>query len=97
MTLVIRKDCPQVLAWSDPTTGQSGLTHILVLVAKLLQSEDESGGLFVGDLIIHLMRRAGEAVLPALPELLQAMLLRMSTAKTATFIQVYCFFFARNS
>jgi hypothetical protein len=53
-----------------------------------LQSQEESGGLFVGDLIIHLMRKAGEAVLPVLPELLQAMLSRMKTAKTATFIQV---------
>jgi len=33
------------------------------------------------------MRKAGEAVLPVLPDLLQAMLLRMKTAKTATFIQ----------
>lgn len=42
----------------------------------------------IGDLIIHLLRRAGEAVLPILPELLQAMINRMKSAKTATFIQV---------
>ena len=41
----------------------------------------------IGDLIIHLFRRAGERVLPILPDLLQAMLLRMQTAQTATFLQ----------
>jgi hypothetical protein len=64
------------------------LASTLSFVARLLQSQEESGGLFIGDLIVHLMRKAGEAVLPVLPELLQAMLLRMKTAKTATFIQV---------
>ena len=88
LTVVIRKDAQQVLAWTDPTTNQSGLASVLGFVARLLQSQEESGGLFIGDLIIHLMRKAGEAVLPVLPELLQAMLLRMKTATTATFIQV---------
>ena len=63
---------------------------MLKLVAKLLQNEDESGGLVIGDLIIHLFRRAGESVLPVLPELLQAMVARMTSAKTATFLQVKC-------
>jgi len=89
LTVIIRKDAQQVLAWTDPTTNQSGLASILSFIARLLQSQEESGGLFIGDLIIHLMRKVGEAVLPVLPELLQAMLLRMKTAKTATFIQVF--------
>ncbi|KAJ7754965.1 armadillo-type protein [Mycena maculata] len=85
LTLVIRKDCGQLLAWSD--SGRSGLDCVLSLIAKSLQSQDESGGLVIGELIIHLLRRAGESVLPALPELLQAMIGRMTTAKTATFLQ----------
>lgn len=60
----------------------------MAIVARLLQNQDESGGLVIGDLIIHLLRRAGEAILPVLPELLQAMVNRMTTAKTATFLQV---------
>jgi len=60
---------------------------VLTLIAKLLENQDESGGLFIGDLIIHLLRRAGDAVLPVLPEMLRAMVGRMSTAKTASFIQ----------
>ncbi|KAG1779599.1 armadillo-type protein [Suillus placidus] len=86
LALIVRKDCRQILEWRDPS-GQSGLDHILKVIAKLLQNDDESGGLVIGDLIIHLLRRAGEAVLPVLPELLQAMVLRMLSAKTATFIQ----------
>lgn len=88
---MVRKDAQQVLSWTDPNTNQSGLASILSFVARLLQSQEESGGLLVGDLIIHLIRKAGEAVLPVLPELLQAMLLRMKTAKTATFTQVLSF------
>ncbi|CDO77258.1 hypothetical protein BN946_scf184753.g8 [Trametes cinnabarina] len=87
LTLLIRKDINQVVSWSDPATGQSGLDLILEVIAKQLQSEDESGGLVIGDLIIHLLRRAGDAVLPVLPQLLQAMITRMRTAKTATFLQ----------
>jgi hypothetical protein len=87
LTRVIRKDCSQLLSWSD-TNGRSGLDNVLTLVAKLLQSQDESGGLAIGDLIIHLFRRVGEAILPVLPDLLQAMVARMASAKTATFIQV---------
>ncbi|KAI8980578.1 ARM repeat-containing protein [Trametes punicea] len=87
LTLLIRKDINQVVSWSDPATGQSGLDLILEVIAKQLRSEDESGGLVIGDLIIHLLRRAGEAVLPVLPQLLQAMVVRMQTAKTATFLQ----------
>ena len=54
----------------------------------MLESRDESGGLQIGDLIIHLFRRAGEAILSVLPQLLQAMVSRMKSAKTATFLQV---------
>ncbi|KAJ7070709.1 ARM repeat-containing protein [Mycena amicta] len=85
LTLIIRKDCAQLLAWSD--SGRTGLDGVLSLIAKSLESQDESGGLVIGDLIIHLLRRAGESVLPVLPQLLQAMIGRMRTAKTATFLQ----------
>ncbi|KAF5352862.1 hypothetical protein D9756_006082 [Leucocoprinus leucothites] len=86
LTLVIRKDCNQMISWKD-VEGRNGLDYVLKLVAKLLESQDEAGGLVIGDLIIHLFRRAGEAILPVLPQLLQAMVSRMRTAKTATFLQ----------
>lgn len=87
LTLIIRKDCPQLLSW-NAGNGQSGLDHVLALVARILGGEDESGGLFIGDLIIHLFRRAGESVLPVLPQLLEALVSRMAAAQTATFLQV---------
>lgn len=87
LTLLIRKDCNQLINWHD-SNGRGGLDYVLALVAKMLESQDESGGLVIGDLIIHLLRRAGEAILPVLPQLLQAMVGRMTSAKTATFLQV---------
>jgi hypothetical protein len=81
-----------MIVWTD-ASGRNGLGYTLELVAKLLESQDESGGLVIGDLIIHLFRKAGVTILPVLPQLLQAMVVRMKTAKTATFLQVshtYC-------
>lgn len=76
------------LKWTDEQ-GRSGLNHSLGLTAILLDSGgDESGGLLVGDLIINLLRKAGDEILPVLPNLLEAMIKRMTTAKTPTFIQV---------
>ncbi|KAJ7109870.1 armadillo-type protein [Mycena epipterygia] len=82
---VLQVYCGQLLAWSD--SSRNGLDCVLSLIAKSLESQDESGGLVIGELIIHLLRKAGESVLPVLPELLQAMIGRMTTAKTATFLQ----------
>ncbi|KAI0082121.1 ARM repeat-containing protein [Panus rudis PR-1116 ss-1] len=87
ITVIIRKSFERLRTWTDPANGQNGLDDVLAVIAKQLQGEDESGGLFVGDLIIHLLRKAGDAVVPVLPGLLQALVGRMPTAKTATFIQ----------
>ena len=87
LTTIIQKDCGQLTAWTD-SSGRSGLGNVLMIVVKSLQNQDESGGLVIGDLIIQMLRRAGEAILPVLPELLQVMLGRMTTAATATFTQV---------
>jgi hypothetical protein len=87
LTWVVRKDIDQLLSWHDDQ-GRSGIDNVLAVIAKLLANEDESGGLVIGDLIIHLLRRASSAVISVLPDLLQAMVRRMLTAKTATFVQV---------
>ncbi|KAF8753686.1 ARM repeat-containing protein [Rhizoctonia solani] len=87
LTLIIRKDHGQLTQWHD-STGRSGFDNVLSFLARLLQrDQNESGGLVVGDLIIHLFRRSGEQIGPVLPELLQAMVTRIDSAKTATFLQ----------
>jgi hypothetical protein len=53
----------------------------------LQPDRSESASLFVGDLLLHVFRRAGEAILPILPDLLRALLNRLTTAKTSTFSQ----------
>ncbi|KAG8968425.1 hypothetical protein FRC03_007367 [Tulasnella sp. 419] len=91
LTFVIRKGCDQLMVFTSPS-GEKGLNLVLKVVAKLLApvtSESEAGGLFVGDMIVHLLRNAGEAneLRVVLPELLTALAQRMETAKTSTFIQ----------
>jgi hypothetical protein len=88
LTLIVQKDANQILSWTDPATGTSGLENVLNLIAKMLSpQEKEAGGLFMGDLIIHLLRKAGDAVVPVLPGLLQALVNRITTAEAATFLQ----------
>ncbi|GAA5933997.1 karyopherin KAP114 [Sporobolomyces koalae] len=87
VTSVIRKDVNQLLTWSS-ASGQSGLELVLAQVANQLQpSDSEAGGLFVGDLVIHLLRKAGPAIGPVLPDLLKAFVNRLATAQTAMFTQ----------
>jgi hypothetical protein len=88
LTEVIQKDCAQVLAWHDGA-GVSGLDHVLAVIAKLLDDREEAGSLFIGDLLVHLLRKAGPAVLPVLPGLLRAMVTRMTTAKSDLFLEVW--------
>lgn len=69
--------------------GTGAVEAMLKVVARLLApSESESGGLAIGDLVIALLRKAGDQVLPVLPELLRAMVTRLAAAKTASFSQV---------
>ncbi|CAG8628530.1 5148_t:CDS:10, partial [Ambispora leptoticha] len=66
----------------------TGLDYIIELIAKLLQpSESESAALFLGELIIKLIQKAGDLILAVLPDLLKAVATRLETAQTPTFIQ----------
>ena len=48
----------------------------------------------MGDLLLHVFRRAGQHILPILPGLLHALVTRLSTALTATFSQILILPFA---
>lgn len=62
---------------------------MLQLLSQLLQpSSSESGALYIGDLILHLLRNAGEHLSAVLPALLKALVERLLTAKTTMFTQV---------
>lgn len=87
LTYVVRKDVNQLIQWYS-ANGQSGLEALFNIVAMVLQPDrSESASLFVGDLLLHVFRRAGEVILPILPDLLRALVTRLTTAKTSTFIQ----------
>jgi hypothetical protein len=88
VSTIVRKDTAQLLSWVDPTDGKSGLDKVLGVVSKLVeQDEEESGGLGIGDLLVSLYRRAGEAMNNN-TALLQSLVRRLKFAKTATFAQV---------
>jgi hypothetical protein len=88
VSTIVRKDTAQLLSWVDPADGKSGLDKALNVVSKLVeQDEEESGGLGIGDLLVSLYRRAGDAVNNN-TALLQSLVRRLKFAKTATFAQV---------
>lgn len=62
---------------------------IIQFIAKLLDpSQTESAALFVGDLISKLIKKGSDLVSPILPDLLNAVALRLADAKLPSFIQV---------
>ncbi|CAG8449022.1 6245_t:CDS:10 [Ambispora gerdemannii] len=90
----VMKDCMKLAQWNDGT-GKTGLDYIIELIAKLLQpSESESAALFLGELIIKLIQKAGDLILVVLPDLLKAVATRLETAQTPTFIQSMVMIFA---
>ena len=87
LTLVVRKDCDKLVQWHD-AEGHNGIARIFTLLGRFLAPTfSESGGMFVGDLIMHLFRKAGSAIAPVLGDLLRAVVNRLSTAILPSFIQ----------
>lgn len=87
LTYIVRKDCDKLIQWHD-ADGTNGIARIFGLLGRFLAPTfSESGGLFVGDLVMHLFRKAGSAIAPVLGDLLQAMVNRLATAMTDSFIQ----------
>lgn len=71
---------------------------MLQMLARLLEpSFSESGALFIGDLILHLLRNAGDHLASVLPALLKALVERILISKTTTFTQVWILLFQRST
>ncbi|KAI9023057.1 armadillo-type protein [Phycomyces nitens] len=88
------KDCEHIIQWRDPT-GKSGLDYVIHFVAKLLDpANSESEALFVGDLIVTLIQKAGSNIASVLPDLLNAVLVRLETTSYQPFIQSLVLVFA---
>ncbi|GAC99603.1 hypothetical protein PHSY_007206 [Pseudozyma hubeiensis SY62] len=89
VTVLVKKCTQELLDWKQPQSQTSSVDLMLQIIAKLLvpTNDSESGGLAVGDLVVSLLRKAGDRISHILPELLGAMVQRLATAQTATFTQ----------
>jgi importin-9 len=69
--------------------GQSAWQLIMQVIGKLLDPSDtnENGGLVLGGLVLALLRKAGTQISGNLPELIQAMVVRLASAKTLSLAQ----------
>ncbi|KAK8849809.1 hypothetical protein IAR55_005145 [Kwoniella newhampshirensis] len=94
LTLIVRKDCDKIVQWND-AEGNNGIASVFQLLGRFLAPTfSESGGIFVGELIMHLFRKAGPSMAPVLPDLLRAIVARLATAKLPSFIQTLALPFA---
>jgi hypothetical protein len=83
---MVNKDISGILKWTDG--NGNGLDCIVKFIAKLLDPTlPESSSIFVGDLIVQLVRKANNHMMPVLPQLLTAIVHRLSGAKIPSFIQ----------
>lgn len=89
LTVLVKKCTQELVDWKEPQSQTASIDLMLQIISKLLvpTNDSESGGLAVGDLVVALLRKAGDRIAHVLPELLNAMVQRVATAQTATFTQ----------
>ncbi|SNX84223.1 related to KAP114 - Member of the karyopherin-beta family, nuclear import [Melanopsichium pennsylvanicum] len=89
LTVLVKKCTQEIIEWKDAKTQASSVDLMLHMFARLLVpiNDSESGGLAIGDLVVALLRKAGDRITHVVPQLLNAMVQRLATAQTATFIQ----------
>ncbi|SAM58032.1 related to KAP114-Member of the karyopherin-beta family, nuclear import [Ustilago bromivora] len=89
LTVFVKKCTQELVDWKDPRTQSAAVDLMLQIIAKLLvpTNDSESGGFAVGNLVVALLRKAGDRIAHVLPQLLNAMVQRLATAQTATFSQ----------
>ena len=84
----IIKDSDHIIQWNDGA-GKSGLDYVIHFVARLLEPKNSaSESLFVGDLIVNLIKKTGNNIASVLPELLNAVLIRLQNTDYQPFVQV---------
>ncbi|CAJ0633645.1 1007_t:CDS:10, partial [Entrophospora sp. SA101] len=84
---LVQKGCSQISEWTD-NIGKSGLSYLIDYIAKSLQPIEGESAAFLGDLVVILIKKAGDKLNPVLPDLLKAVALKLDSAKTTTSIQV---------
>ncbi|CAG8527205.1 7772_t:CDS:10, partial [Cetraspora pellucida] len=89
----VQKDCARIAEWTD-VSGKTGLDYVIQFIAKSLQPTESESATFFGDLVVKLIEKAGNRLLPVLPELLRAVAMKLESARTATFIQSLLMIFA---
>ncbi|TPX42783.1 hypothetical protein SeMB42_g04991 [Synchytrium endobioticum] len=91
---ILQRDASVITSWSNGA-GVTGITLVMAFLGKVLDIEaSESAGLFLGELIIKIIQKAGDHIAPILHALLMAVTNRLATAQMPTFIQSLVVVFA---
>ncbi|KAI9144991.1 armadillo-type protein [Paraphysoderma sedebokerense] len=95
LKLFVQRDFQSMASWKDSASGKGSIELIIEFLARMLDpGQSESASLFVGQLIVQLILKGGDRLMPVLPALLTAVVTRLETAKTGSFVQSLVLVFA---
>ena len=94
--LMMSHDHNQVFAWKDPEIGKGGLEMVLIIIERLLGPQvDDTSAAEVGSLAVELVEKANaDEIRPLMPNLLNVVACRLSTAQHEPLIQSLALIFA---
>ncbi|CAI2183780.1 12083_t:CDS:10 [Funneliformis geosporum] len=61
----IQKDCEHISQWVD-SSGKTGLDYVMQYIAKSLQPCESESACFLGELVVKLINKAGNRIVPSL-------------------------------
>ncbi|KAJ3272055.1 Importin 9 [Terramyces sp. JEL0728] len=92
LKVLVNRDFNGIAQWNNGNRG--GLDYLLEFIGKMLApTESESSALFIGNLIIKLIQKGDDLILPYIPTLLTAVIHRLDQAKIPAFIETLVLIF----
>ncbi|KAJ1660201.1 hypothetical protein IWQ61_000846 [Dispira simplex] len=84
---LVSKDLDHLIQWRDER-GRSGLDILLEFIEYLLQpDQSESTAFFVGDLLVKLVQKGYNQLIPIIPHMVQTVLNKVGGSKSSVFVQ----------
>ncbi|KAJ3310538.1 Importin 9 [Boothiomyces sp. JEL0838] len=92
LKVLVNRDLNGIIQWNNGT--RSGLEYVLEFIGKMLgPNESESSALFIGNLIIKVIQKGGDLIVPFIPTLLTGIIQRLDHAKIPAFIETLVLIF----
>ncbi|KAJ3324796.1 Importin 9 [Boothiomyces sp. JEL0866] len=92
LKVLVNRDFNGIVQWNNG--NRNGLEYLLEFIGKMLgPNESESSALFIGNLIVKLIQKGGDLIVPYIPTILAAVIHRLEQAKIPAFIETLVLIF----